>query len=341
MLKYLIFFVVQIASCAYADVVFDVNAMKDPFPSNAVISDNGQIYANKGSSKISIYEAKSDKKFGSICCRKKKGRQDYVYLASDTEESTRLIYIEVNRLENKISSTISLYDIEANLISAITHPDEVDDQNISLSRKGKFFSLLLGENIHVYSSKDFSELNSFSIKGFAKISGMSVSERGDSISFVSENKVYVYSNLQSHIGLLGEYCDQQGKISATGFLGPDQKSVYVTSELGEVCLSVAPNNVLIKSPGGKLYGVLYDHDDNFLLLPTQKGLYAYDASTGERIGSFLVRPYYEKHFGKNKFEKPFLTSSIKYNPTTNIVLARGSVSTKTLYKIKLSRSAAN
>ena len=322
-----------------ADVVFDVEALKDPFPSGAMISEDGEIYVNKGSSKISIYESKTERKLGSICCRRKNNREDYVYFLGGSKKTSRLIYIDVQRLENKKRSTVSLYDVRANLIRSIVHDGEIGDQNIAISNSGRFFSLLLGKSMHVFSSIDFTKVNSFSVNEFEKVSGMSVSEKGDKVAFVSGNKVYAYSYRYSQFqkDLIKECQDQQGRVKMTGFLDGDKKIFYSSSEYGEVCLSLEEKNILIKLPAGKLYSIFYDHDDDFLLLSGSRGLFSYEVDTEESIGLFLVKPYYEKKFGKNKFEKSFLTSSIKYDSVENIVLARGSVSTKTLYKIKLRR----
>ena len=340
MAKYLFFIIaVLMTNYAYADVVFDVEALRDPFPSRAMISEDGEVYVNKGSSRISIYESKTEKSLGSICCRKKNNREDYVYFFGGSKKTSRLIYIDVQRLENKKRSTVSLYDVKANLIRSIAYDGEVGDQNIAISKSGRFFSLLLGKSIHVFLSVDFSKVSSFSVKGFEKVSGMSVSEKGDKVAFVSGNNVYAYSYRYSQLqqDLIGECQDQQGRVKATGFLGGVKKMFYSSSEYGEVCLSLEAKNILIKLPAGKLYSIFYDHDDDFLLLSSSRGLFLYEVNTGNNIGSFLVKPYYEKKFRKNKYEKPFLISSIKYDSVKNIVLARGSVSTKTLYKIKLRR----
>jgi len=338
--KYLFFIIAMLfANFAYADMLIDVEASKDPFPFDAMISEDGEIYVSKGSSRISIYESKTEKRLGSICCRKKKNRQDYVYFFGDSKKTARLIYIDIQRLENKKRSIVSLYDVRANLIRSIAYDGEVGDQNIAISKGGRFFSLLLGKNIHVFSSVDFSKVSSFSVKGFEKVSGMSVSEKGDKVAFVSGNKVHAYSYQYSQLqrDLIRGCQDQQGRVQATGFLGEDKKIFYSSSEYGEVCFSLEEKNIFIKLPTGKLYGVFYDDDDNFLFLSSSTGLFLYEVDTEESIGTFLVQPYYEKKFGKNKYEKPFLTSRIKYDSVKNIVLARGSVSTKTLYKIKLMR----
>jgi len=335
-------FVALIFVCAIfevqAEVVFDVEMFRDPLVSRPAYSTDGEVYANLRPGNISIYETRSRKRLGRLCCTKKKSEVHHVYLLGTDRETARIVHVRYEGSDTaKVNSTIALYDLDAKFIKSRVFAGRVLKEQISFSEKSGVFAVRLSKGVYVYSLSDFAEASRLAVVGLGATLGVAVSFEGKSVAYSNGQDIYLYGMYDFQESQVHQCKDMGKKVIGFGFLQPSSEALYLVDQRGKVCLSKGAETIFIKPPGGAGLGVFYDDEDSLLLIINSRGVYVYDSNSGVQLGAFLVEPYYHSIFGIRRHQRPFFVGSPKYDSDTNVLFVSGGTPIGTLFKVLVYR----
>ena len=327
-----------------AEITFDAEMQVAPeSPTGTIYSHNGETYIDirNGRFTVNDFDTKDD------YVRINKGSLAFEGHAWVNKDRFVHAYSYRSEGSSEQQTEIDLYDNHGNVISSVTLPGRfVENQSagefetfqIGISPNGDYVGFAIFNRVYVYSSDDFALIHweSFEQYGDFDFEHLDVSADASKVALYVDGHAFTYDFESAEIFFVTE-CEMQ-PLYKLGFTNPESNELYFIghTDRKHLCLSANGDSKYIRLGSSAMEGSFYDMDDEILIIVLQEGVFVFDPRSGEALGEFLVEPFFWSEYPfDDPYMRPFLVSNPTYMQDSNLLIAAGSVTIKSVFRIVL------
>ena len=327
-----------------AEIIFDVEMRRAPeFGAGSLYSHDGKTYIDStyGSFRVNDFDTKDQYVFIN------KGSLDFegnAWLNKD-----RFVHAYSYHSDGSVEeqTEVDLYDNHGNLINSVVLPGsfiysrsagDFPTHQMRVSPSGDHVSFAIGNEVYVYSSNDFELIHwvSFDQYDGLHFSLIDVSEDASKVALYIGEQLFTY-DFESTETYAVTKCQEQ-PFRRIGFTDAKSNELYLIG-LG-VCFTANEHSEYIDlEPSSiSIQEHFYDMNDEMLIIVLSHRIVVFESKSAEVIGEFLVEPFFRAQFDRyDPYARPFLVSNPTYMQDTNFLLALGSLTTASIFKIMLNK----